>query len=103
MKSATRTHTSSPFLPVELRERAEGFRELIPARDRVEERGVHRVHAVVLDLEPVARQSELARGHEGVARQVEGVVAREGGLPVGRAHVGEDEPAEFVGGIRALA
>ena len=57
--------------PVELGHHAEGFGELIAARERVQERGVHRVHAVVLHLEPVARQRELGRGHERVARHIE--------------------------------
>ena len=96
-------HAVGRLLPVQLGQRAEGLRELVAARDRVEERRVHRVHAVVLDLEPVARQRELARGHQPVARQVEGVVEREGRLLLGRPHVGEDEPAELVHRVRALA
>ena len=39
---------------------SEGFGELVAALERVQERGVHRVHAVVLHLQPVARQRELA-------------------------------------------
>jgi hypothetical protein len=88
--------------PVELRHHPERGGELVAARQRVQERGVHRVHAVVLHLEPVARQRELGRGHQGMAGHLERVVERKRGPSIGWAQVREDEPAVFMRGIRAL-
>ncbi len=88
--------------PVELGHDAEGGGELVAARQRVQERGVHRVHAVVLHLQPVARQRELGRRHQGVPRHVEGIVEWKRGPSIGRAQVREHEAAELVGRIGAL-
>ena len=96
-------HPVGRVLPVELGERAEGLRELVAARDGVQERGVDRVHAVVLDLQPVAGKHELARRLEREARQVERVVERKRRPAIGRTHVGEDEAGELVRRVRALA
>src|SRR4029450_2625570 len=68
----------------------------------MEKSGVHRVHAVVLHLEPVARERELARGHQGEARHVEGIVEWKCGPPVGRSEIREDEAAVLARGIRPL-
>src|SRR5262249_8934110 len=87
---------------VELGDGAERLRELVAAAERVQERGVHRVHAVVLHLEPVARQHELRGRHQLVAGHVVAVVHRKRGAPAGRTEVGEHEARELARGIGAL-
>ena len=96
-------HPVGRVLPVELGERAEGLGELVAARDGVQERGVDRVHAVVLDLQPVAGKHELARRLEREARQVERVIERKRRPAIRRTHVGEDEAGELMRRVRALA
>ncbi len=88
--------------PVELGDHAERLGELVAAAQRVQERGVHRVHAVVLHLQPVARQRELRRRHELVARHLVAVVHRKRRAPIRRPQVREDQPRELVRGIGAL-
>ncbi len=103
---AARGHVDHPerrLLPLELRERAERLRELIAAAPRVQERGVNGIHAVVLHLEPVAREREPRGGLEPIPREIERVVDREAGSPIGRPHVREDHAAEIEGRIRPLA
>src|SRR5262249_60722279 len=61
-----------------------------------------RIHAVVLDLQPLPRpDGAWARG-ELVARQVIGVEDREIGLRVRRSHIGEHQPVVLVHRIGAV-
>src|SRR5207245_1652768 len=88
--------------PVELGNDAERLGELVAAAQRVQERGVHRVHAVVLHLEPVAGQRELRGRHQPVAGHVVAVEDRERRASLRRAEIGEDEARELHGRIRTL-
>jgi predicted nucleic acid-binding protein len=89
--------------PVQLGDDAERLGELIAAAQRVQERGMDRVHTVVLHLEPVAREHELRRGLQLVARELVAVVARERGSAIGRPEVGEHQARELVSRIGALS
>src|SRR5206468_11285305 len=72
------------------------------AAQRVQERGVHRIHAVVLQLEPVAGQRELRRRHQPVARYVVAVVGGKRGPPLRRPQVSEHQSGELVRRIGSL-
>ena len=86
---------------VVLRHRAPGFGELHPHHPGVEEHRVHRVHHVLVQLQPVARMPERERDQAVVGLLV-GVEVRERGDVLGRPHVGEDEAGELARRIRAL-
>ena len=88
--------------PVELGDGPECLRELVSAAQRVQKRRVHRVHAVVFHLEPVARHHELRRRHQPVARHVVAVVDRECGTSIRRPQIDEHEARELVRRIGAL-
>jgi len=96
-------HAVRCLLPLQLRQRAEGLGEVIAAADGVQEGRVHRIHRVVLHLEPVARQEELRGRVQLETRHGKRVVHREHGRHPGRPHVGEDQAAELVRGVRAVA
>src|SRR2546425_1256054 len=95
-------HARLGQLPVDLGHDSECLRELVAAAQRVQKRGVDRIHAVVLHLEPVARQHELRGRRQPVARHVEAIVDRERRTSVRRAQVGEHQPRELERRIGAL-
>ena len=63
---------------------------------------MRRVHAVFLDLQPVALPHRRGAGDQPVAGQIIGVEDRKSGLLVGRAHIGEDETRGFAHRIGAV-
>jgi hypothetical protein len=88
--------------PVPFAERSKVVGEPLAARQRVEKGEMRRIHAVFLDLQPIARPDRALAGRELVAGQVIGVEDREIGLRVGRPHIGEHQPMVFVHRIGAV-
>ena len=86
---------------VVLRHRAPGFRELYPHHSGVEEHRVHRVHHVLVQLQPVARMPER-EGNQAVVGLLVGIEVRERRDVPGRSHVGEDEAGELARRVRPL-
>ncbi len=87
---------------VQLRQYAKFVGEHRAADDRVEKRGMGRVHRVFQDLQPVARiEIFLARDHA-IARADEAVEHRERRLLVGRAQIGKDDAVRLTGRIGAV-
>ena len=70
--------------------------------DAVEERGVHRIHGVLLHLDPIARQNVATPWRELVVVKLEGIVDRKRRLHVGRAHIGENQSFEFLDRVGAV-
>ena len=84
-------HADRGLHPVPFAERPEIVGEALAAGQRVEEGEMRRVHAVVLDLQPVAFPQRRGAGDQLVAGQVIGIEDRKSGLLVGRPHIGEDQ------------
>jgi len=63
---------------------------------------MRRVHAVFLDLQPVARPDRALARRQLVARQAIGVEDRKIGLRLGWPHIGEHQPLVLVDRIGAV-
>src|SRR5262245_53215759 len=63
---------------------------------------MRRVHAVFLDLQPVALPQGRGAGHEFVAWQVKGIQKRKRRLLIRWPHIGEEEPCVFAHRIGAM-
>ena len=72
-------------------------------RDDMKTVRVRRIDGVFLDLQPVAAEIESFARHVVDVGQRKPVERREYRDPVGRAEIGEQDAAEFVGRIGALA
>ena len=96
-------HPDGGLHEVQLGDYAEFVGELGAADDGVQERGMHRVHGVFHNLEPVAGVVVALAGDEAVAFAFPTVADGEGGDVFGRPHISENGAAEFVGGIGAVA
>ena len=80
---------------------APGFGELHPDHAGMEEHRVHRIHHVLVQLQPVARMPE-GEGNQAVVGLIVGVEVRERGDGPRRSHVREDETGELAGRVRPL-
>ena len=90
------------FDPLHRRDLGEGVGELGAAHLAVEEAAMDRIGAVLVALQPVARRVDRVRHQLAVLGIDEGVVNREVGQLVGRAHVGEHQPLVLLHPIGAL-
>ena len=86
---------------VVLGHRAPGLGELHPHHPGMEEDRVHRVHHVLVQLQPVARVPER-EGDQAVFGLLVGIEVRERGDALGRSQVGEDEAGELARRVGAL-
>ena len=95
-------HADRGFDKIELGQDSELVREHRAADDRMEERGVRRVHRVFHDLQPVAGIGPFPSWHDPIAGPNEAIVDREGRLLVGRSEIGEDQAVRFMRRIGAV-
>ena len=112
-RSGDRLHALVGQLPGHLGHEAHRLGELRAAEGAVQDRDVERVHQVLVVLEPVARDDggpaaahAAVVGLEELARRrsvSSDLVARQHGLALGRAHVGEDQSVALLHRIPGLA
>jgi hypothetical protein len=95
-------HADRGLHPVPFAERSKVVGEPLAAGQRVKKGEMRGVHAVVLDLQPVARPDRALACREPVSGQVIGVEDREIGLRVWRPHISEHQPLVLVHWIGAV-
>jgi hypothetical protein len=87
---------------IQLGKHAELIGEHRAANDGVEERGVHRIHRVFEDLQPVARVEILLAGHHSKAGPDKAVIGRKRRLLLWRTEIGEQDAVRLVDRIGAV-